>query len=148
MTRVLPPVYFLGALATAIAAHVLAPLGLLPIPWAWRFAGLLPIAAGVVLNLAADRELERLGTTVKPLQRSAALATGGVFRWSRNPMYLGMILIIAGTALVAGSISPWIAVAGLAIVLDRVFVVREEEMLEDAFGDAFERYSRRVRRWL
>lgn len=99
-----------------------------------------------MLNIAAGREFKRLRTTVKPLPRSSALATDGVFRWSRNPMYLGMVFIVAGVALLEGSISPWIVVVALAIVLDWVFVVREEEMLKDTFGDAFERYSRRVRR--
>jgi protein-S-isoprenylcysteine O-methyltransferase Ste14 len=63
-------------------------------------------------------------------------------------MYLGMVFIAAGTALLEGSISPWIAVAALATVLDRVFVVPEEKMLRETFGDAFQQYSQRVRRWL
>ena len=147
MTRVLPPIYFLLAVALTIAMHFLVPLAV-PIPFLWRFVGLLPITAGVVLNIAADRQFKRLGTTVKPLHRSSALATDGVFRWSRNPMYLGMVFIVAGIVLLEGSISPWIVVVALAITLDRVFVVPEEKMLKETFGDAFEQYSQRVRRWL
>jgi protein-S-isoprenylcysteine O-methyltransferase Ste14 len=147
MSRVLPPIYFIAAIALTILMHFLVPLAVL-IPLFWRVVGLIPIIAGVALNIAADRLFKRLGTTVKPLQRSSALATDGVFRWSRNPMYLGMVFIVAGTALLEGSISPWIAVAALAIVLDRVFVVPEEKMLRDTFGDAFQQYSQRVRRWL
>ncbi len=147
MTRVLPPTYFIAAIMLTIAVHFLVPLAL-PIPFPWRVVGLLPIAAGAVLNIAADRQFKRLGTTVKPLQRSTALATDGVFRWSRNPMYLGMVFIVAGIALLEGSISPWIVVAVLAIVLDRVFIAPEEKMLKETFGDAFEHYSHRVRRWL
>ncbi len=63
-------------------------------------------------------------------------------------MYLGMVFIVAGIALIEGSISPWLVVAALAIVLDRIFVVPEEKMLKETFGDAFEQYSRRVPRWL
>ncbi len=147
MTRVLPPVYLLTAVALMIAVHFLVPLAM-PIPFAWRLVGPLPIAIGVFLNIAADHQFKRLGTTVKPLQRSSALATDGVFRWSRNPMYLGMFFIVAGIALIEGSISPWLVVAALAIVLDRIFVVPEEKMLKETFGDAFEQYSRRVPRWL
>jgi protein-S-isoprenylcysteine O-methyltransferase Ste14 len=147
MTRVLPPVYFLAGIGLTIAAHFLVPLAV-PVPVAWRFAGLLPIAAGIALNIAADRQLKRLGTTVKPFQRSNALATNGVFQWSRNPMYLGMVLVVAGAAVLEGSISPWIAVAALAVLLDRVFVLREEKMLKETFGAAFEQYTQRVRRWL
>ncbi len=147
MTKLLPPVYFFAALAFTLLAHFIFPLGSL-IPSGWRFAGLLPIAAGIALNLAADRQFKLCGTTVKPLQRSSALVTDGVFGWSRNPMYLGMVLIVSGAALLEGSVSPWIAVVALAVLLDRIFIVREENMLGETFGAAFEDYRRRVRRWL
>jgi protein-S-isoprenylcysteine O-methyltransferase Ste14 len=147
MTKVMPPIYLLAALALTIAVHFVVPLAV-PIPFAWRFVGLLPIAIGTLLNIAADRRFKRIGTTVKPFLRSSALVTEGVFRWSRNPMYLGMIFIVVGVALLEGSISPWIVVAAFVIILDRVFVVREENMLRETFGEAFARYSKRVRRWL
>ncbi len=63
-------------------------------------------------------------------------------------MYLGMVLIVSGAALLEGSVSPWIAVVALAVLLDRIFIVREENMLGETFGAAFEDYRRRVRRWL
>jgi protein-S-isoprenylcysteine O-methyltransferase Ste14 len=147
MTKVMPPVYFFAAVVLTIAMHLVVPLAV-PIPLAWRFIGLLPIAAGVLLNIAADQQFKRHGTTVKPFQRSSALVTNGVFRLSRNPMYLGMVFIVAGIALLEGSISPWIVVAALAFVLDRVFIVPEEKMLKETFPDAFDKYSQRVRRWL
>jgi len=100
------------------------------------------------LNIAADRQFKRLGTTVKPLQRSSALATDGVFRWSRNPMYLGMVLIVPGVGLLEGTAIAWMAVAALAVILDQAFVRREERMLEETFGTEFEAYTRRTRRWL
>jgi protein-S-isoprenylcysteine O-methyltransferase Ste14 len=147
MTKVLPPVYFVAAIALIIAVHFLFPVAVF-IPYAWRFVGLLPVAAGIALNIAADHRLKQFNTTVKPFERSNALVTEGVFRWSRNPMYLGMILIVAGIALLEGSVAPWVIVAVLAVVLDRVFIVREEKMLQETFSAAFERYRQRVRRWL
>ncbi len=63
-------------------------------------------------------------------------------------MYLGMVLIVAGIAILVGTLSPWITVAGLAVLLDRVFVAPEEGMMERTFGDAFRQYKGRVRRWL
>jgi len=147
MTKLLPPAYFFSAIAFALLAHFLFPLGIL-IPFGWRFAGLLPVAAGIALNIAADRQFKRCGTTVKPLQRSSVLVIDGVFRLSRNPMYLGMVLIVSGVALFEGSVTPWIAVVALAVLLDRIFILREEKMLNETFGAAFEEYRRRVRRWL
>jgi protein-S-isoprenylcysteine O-methyltransferase Ste14 len=94
MLKLLPPAYLLAALAFAVLASFLFPLPVL-IPPAARIAGLLPVVAGIALNLAADRQFKRRATTVKPFQRSSALITDGVFRWSRNPMYLGMVMIVA-----------------------------------------------------
>jgi hypothetical protein len=101
MTKVLPPVYFLAAIALTVAAHFLFPVAVF-IPYAWRFVGLLPVAAGIALNIAADHQLKRFNTTVKPFERSNALITEGIFRWSRNPMYLGMVLIVGGIAVFEG----------------------------------------------
>ena len=144
---ILPPTYFFVAIILALAAHFLFPLAVI-IPDGWRFAGILPITAGIVLNIVADRQFKERGTEVKPFKRSSALVTDGVFRWSRNPMYLGMVLIVAGAALIEGTLSPWIATVALAVLLDRVFIVREEAMLEETFGAAFRQYRSRVRRWL
>lgn len=63
-------------------------------------------------------------------------------------MYLGMVAIVAGVALLEGSISPWIIVVVFAILLDRVFVAPEEKMLKATFGDAYGQCCQRVRRWL
>ncbi|MGO8952940.1 MAG: methyltransferase family protein [Rhodomicrobium sp.] len=147
MTKILPPTYFFASIALALAAHFLFPIATI-IPDGWSLAGLLPIAAGIALNVVADGQFKHWGTEVKPFKRSSALVTDGVFRWSRNPMYLGMVLIVAGVALLEGTLSPWIAPVALAVLLDRVFIVREERTLEETFGAAFQQYKRRVRRWL
>ena len=146
MTKLLPPSYFFAAIAFALAAHFLFPIAVI-IPGSLRLAGLLAIAAGIALNIVADRQFKDRGTEVKPFKRSTALVTDGVFRFSRNPMYLGMVLIISGVALLLATLSPWIAALALALLLDRAFIVREEAMLEETFGAAFEQYRRRVRRW-
>jgi len=146
MKRVLPPTYLLGAIAAAITLHFAAPVHtLLDLPWRW--AGVVPLLAGIMLNLLADRHFKKHDTTVKPFAPSDALVTDGVFRLTRNPMYLGMVLILLGIALLLGSTSPLLAVVVLAVLLDRVFITEEERMLEEVFGDAFRSYKARVRRW-
>lgn len=147
MKKTLPPTYFLGALVAVAALHIGWPIcQLLHFPW--RLLGLVPLAAGVILNLLADRRFKEHETTVKPFETSNALVTSGVFAVSRNPMYLGMSLILLGIALMLGSLSPFAAVIALPIAFDRAFITPEENMLEDAFGDDFRDYRRRVRRWI
>jgi protein-S-isoprenylcysteine O-methyltransferase Ste14 len=147
VTKILPPTYLLIAMVLMVAVHFVLPLWLV-IGSPWRFAGLLPLAAGVYLNLAADRQFKWHHTTVKPFERSTALVTDGVFAWTRNPMYLGMALILAGIAASLGSFSPWVIVVAFVILIDRAFIKREERKLDEGFGLAFRQYSSRVRRWL
>jgi protein-S-isoprenylcysteine O-methyltransferase Ste14 len=101
-----------------------------------------------VLNLLADRAFERHGTTVKPFEESSSLVTDGVFRITRNPMYLGMTLILLRIAMFLGSAAPFAIVVLLAVLLDRVFIVPEQRNLLDTFGTSFREYQGRVRRWI
>jgi protein-S-isoprenylcysteine O-methyltransferase Ste14 len=142
----LPPAGFLAALIAVAAASTL-PLGEWP-PAPWNFLGLVPLSAGFALAIAAEREFVRAGTPVRPFRQSTALVADGVFRLSRNPMYLGLIVALAGTALLLSS--PLALVAGPAYGwwVQRRFIAREERLLQDRFGDAYRVYCSRVRRWL
>ena len=138
--------YFFAALAAMVLLNLFLPLTVL-IPYPWNAAGLIPLAAGIALNLSADRALKRNGTTVRPFEPSTALVTTGVYKYSRNPMYLGMILTVAGAAFLLGALSPFIIVPAFAITMNRVFVVTEETMLAERFGDKWRVYKADVRRW-
>ena len=147
MKKLLPPSYFFAAILLAVLLHFLLPVyQLLTFPW--RLLGLAPLLAGIALNVLADQAFKKRGTTVKPFETSSALVTGGVFAITRNPMYLGMILILFGVAALLGSVTPFITVPLLAALLDRVFISPEERMLEDTFGESFRQYRKRVRRWI
>jgi protein-S-isoprenylcysteine O-methyltransferase Ste14 len=85
---ILPPTYMLIALLGMLVLHFTLPLAqIIPLPW--DLLGLIPLVAGIALNLLANRAFHRADTTVKPFQESKVLITDGVFRISRHPMYLG-----------------------------------------------------------
>jgi protein-S-isoprenylcysteine O-methyltransferase Ste14 len=112
-------------------------------------AGLLG-AVGVGIVVAGVVAFRRARTTVDPLhpERAALLVTGGVYRMTRNPMYLGMLLALGGTAVYIGN---WGALALLpcfVAVIARLQIVPEERWMQERFGDDFQAYRRRVRRWL
>ncbi|MGO8910713.1 MAG: methyltransferase family protein [Bradyrhizobium sp.] len=145
--RLLPPTYLCMAIAAMFAVHFLVPIArILSLPL--TLAGLAPLAAGVALNLAADRVFKERGTTVKPFERSTALVTTGVFALSRNPMYLGMVLILLGVAVLLGTATPFAVVGLFALWLDVRFIRAEERMLAETFGEDWLSYRSRVRRWL
>ena len=110
--------------------------------------GIIPLVIGMALNGVASHDFKKHKTTIKPFEKSTALVTKGVFNYTRNPFYLGMILIIFGIALLHGSITPFIIVPAFAILIERVFIVHEERILIETFGDQYNEYCDRVRRWI
>lgn len=119
------------------------------VPWGSTFlGGLLFFTAGAVLTLGALLEFRRSATTVIPRQAPSALITGGIFRWSRNPIYLADILILLAFALIWGKLLGFLLAPVLAVFLDRRFIRAEEMRLRAAFGDAFDRYAETTRRWI
>ncbi len=145
--RPLPPTYFLVAIIVMIAAHLLFPLVTL-ISTPWRYLGALPLLMGVVLNLCTDRLFKKYGTEVKPFRDSSALILEGSFRFSRNPMYVGALMILIGICLLLGSATPFAVVPIIFWLATVHFIVPEEGDLERQFGDNYLEYKRRVRRWL
>ena len=147
MKKVLPTTYFLLALVALPALHILWPIHRY---WEFpfRLAGLVPLVFGILLNLAADRQFKLHRTTVKPFEESSALVTTFPFSISRNPMYLGMTLALLGFALLFGTIASLVPVAAFAILMDGRFIRVEERMLASTFGNEWQRYCARVRRWL
>lgn len=145
--RVLPPVVLLGAVGLAAGLHLVVPLYQV-VPIFWRLCAAIPLLLGTALNLLADGKFKKVQTTVKPFEVSSVLVTQGVFGWTRNPMYLGMALIVFGIVLAMGSLSPMLVAVALPLVLECAFIVPEERMLEETFGEEFRAYRRRVRRWI
>ena len=141
-----PPVYLAGALVLMILLHLVAPLAKW-IAFPECLVGLFPLALGAGLNVWASEAFRKAKTTVKPAERSSRLVTHGAFRFMRHPMYVGMVLVLVGTAILLGSVSPWFVIVPFIGVM-RFFMVREEEQLETVFEGEYRDYRQRVRRWL
>ncbi len=84
----------------------------------------------------------------KPFEHSTHPITGGMYKVSRNPMYLGMVVILLGIAVLFGSISPFISIPVFIWLIQSNFIRLEEAALEETFGDEYREYKTRVRRWL
>jgi protein-S-isoprenylcysteine O-methyltransferase Ste14 len=113
-----------------------------------RFLGFLPIVISLVLTGAAAKTLARGGTTISPSGQPTALIDTGIFGVTRNPMYLGMALLLAGIALFFGSLMPFFAVLFFVVIVQQRFIRREEQRLQEAFGETFIDYCQRVNRWI
>jgi protein-S-isoprenylcysteine O-methyltransferase Ste14 len=112
------------------------------------YCGLLVVLAGLALVGSAFRLFRRAKTGVVPFSDATALVSGGPYRFTRNPMYLGMTLVLLGVALLLGSVTPLLAPVFFPIVITYRFILPEEEFLEAKLGAPYLALKGRVRRWL
>jgi protein-S-isoprenylcysteine O-methyltransferase Ste14 len=111
-------------------------------------AGVVVAAAGIVLAMWASRTFHRARTPVNPFKPSTALVREGPFRFSRNPMYVGMSILQVGLAIVVNSFWPILFLPISLVVLYWTVIRREERYLSTLFGPAYDEYRRQVRRFL
>jgi len=114
----------------------------------WTYSGIAVMLGGLVLASAARRMFLEVDTSVQLQGESHSLVTGGPFRFSRNPMYLGMLLWMVGLAILLGSLSAFFLPLVLFLVMNFVMIPMEEERMMEVCGDAYLDYKARVRRWL
>ncbi|MCG9730872.1 isoprenylcysteine carboxylmethyltransferase family protein [Shewanella sp. Isolate13] len=120
------------------------------LPWVQLMAILLLLALGVLCAFAGVISFNRAKTTVHPLkpETASALVTSGIYRFSRNPMYLGMAFTLCAWACYLGNIWSLVGVIGFLLYMYRFQIRPEERALERLFGQAFIDYKKRVRPWL
>jgi protein-S-isoprenylcysteine O-methyltransferase Ste14 len=144
-----PPLLFLGMLLLAWAIEA----------WAWRLSTGLPraarlavaallVVAGVALIVGAVRRFRAARTRHEPWKPTAAIVASGVYRHTRNPMYVGMTLIYLALALAFDTGVALLLLAPLLALVRWGVIAREERYLEAKFGDGYRAYTATVRRWL
>lgn len=105
------------------------------------------LGGAALLGMAADR-FRRKGTTVNPTKQPDQLVTDGLYRISRNPMYLGMLMILLGVPLVQASLLGLLSPILFFLWMDRTIIPREEQVIGRFFGEPYQRYKMMTRRWL
>ncbi len=113
-----------------------------------RIVSLPLIIGGLLLDGAAAGYFRRLGTAVEPWKPSTVLATDGLYRFSRNPIYLGFAITYIGLAIAMDSVLVLVLLIPCLIVVDSFVIRREERYLSAKFGADYDAYRARVRRWL
>lgn len=143
-----PPLLFLGCLLLGWGLGFLHPFGL-GLPQALRLGLAVGLGgAALCLGLWGLLTFKRQGTTPDPNGVASALLTTGPYRFTRNPLYLCLSATLSVFGLFLDSAWVLLLVPGLILLLDRLVIAREEVRLEAQFGEAYQAYRRRVRRWL
>ena len=145
----LPPLVFLGFLAAAAVLEAVVPLPVLAAHAFPRYlAGAVLAACGFVMIGMGMRRFVAAGTNIPPNLPTTALVVDGIYRRTRNPLYLGMTLVYLGLSVAARSFWAIGLVVPLLWIINTGVIVREERYLERKFGDAYRAYRARVRRWV
>jgi protein-S-isoprenylcysteine O-methyltransferase Ste14 len=119
---------------------------IVPQPYSWL--GLVLLVAGPVLALKEARHFAKVGTNIKPFIEPTLLVTDGLFKWTRNPMYLGLTLFLIGLAVILGTLWSFLGPIVFAVIADQWYIRLEERALQEKFGESYEAYRRNVRRWI
>ena len=145
-----PPILLVGFVLFGFALNALVPLG-------WPRGGLgnllaglgvFMIGIGLLIDIGTMRTLAAAKTTILPHQRSEHLVTKGIFRFSRNPIYLANVVLIAGIGLFVGNAWLLILAPVNGYATQKLAIEREEAHLEARFGKTYRDYKKAVNRWL
>lgn len=145
--RILPPVYLLAAMVVMIVLGIITPIGYW-LEFLWRYVGILFLLIGFLVIALSRKLFHRLGTPVPPGVQATVLVTKGIFQYTRNPMYLGGMVVLAGVAILLGSISPLIVIPFFVWIIQRKFILQEEKWMESWFGQSYLEYKKKTPRWL
>ena len=150
LVRTPPPLLFAAALAIALVIERKIPVGLLPAVLA-SYGGVLSavlLVGGGALAGSAATIFRLRHTTLSPAGEPSSLVVVGPFRWTRNPMYLSLTLVVLGAAAWGNTAWPVMLLPAPLLALEFAIIPFEERTLTDRFGDDYRAYCGRVRRWV
>jgi protein-S-isoprenylcysteine O-methyltransferase Ste14 len=130
-----------------ILLHFLAPIYQV-VDKPYTYIGILLIILGFLPNLYYGIYFRKIKTAIPAYKEPTKLVTSGFFKISRNPIYLGMIILLIGVAILLGSLSPFIIPLIFFILIKAFNISYEEKVLEKKFGKKYLDYKNKVRRWI
>jgi protein-S-isoprenylcysteine O-methyltransferase Ste14 len=142
-----PPLIYAVALILSLFLNNRVPLPLIP-GRTKTLLGTLLIGGSGTTGLLALREMRKVGTNVNPAQPTTALVTSGPYRFTRNPLYLTMMLVYMGVGVLFDSLWTLLLLPFVLLLMNRGVIEREEAYLEQKFGAQYRAYKANVRRWL
>ena len=144
---IFPPILFSGTLAAALLLSYLLPASVVPVQVALWSGAALFVVAFAMLRLAAQA-LRNHKTSINPKGATTTLVKTGIYRYTRNPIYLSFTLIYIAVLVMAHAWWGLLLLIPLLVVVQKGIIEREEQYLSRKFGEEYQNYQRNVRRWL
>lgn len=111
-------------------------------------AGLIVIILALYFIFAGSNKFNQAKTTHMTFGEPNVLVTDGIYKYTRNPMYLGFVMLLLGVAVILGSLTPFFVVLAFIVITDVCYIKYEEKVLANIFGEAYLAYCNKTRRWI
>jgi protein-S-isoprenylcysteine O-methyltransferase Ste14 len=146
-SRLYPPHYLLLSILSSVGID-----SLLQVPFVSSaialVGGLLFLLSGIVLAASAARLFSKAKTGIVPFSESTKLVVSGAYRFTRNPMYLGMFFCLIGVTLLVNNVLGLLVLLLFFFIIRQKFVLKEEVQMQETFGDDYAQFKARIRRWI
>jgi protein-S-isoprenylcysteine O-methyltransferase Ste14 len=145
--KIIPPVYLFAALLLMWLTHRYIPI----FQYVYEpvaYLGIIAVLFGITMAGISAGMFKRAGTGLEPFDEATVLVTSGFYRFSRNPMYMGMFLMLLGVAFLMGSIGALLPILIFILIIRNNFVLGEERFMQATFGQQYLQYKSEVRRWI
>ncbi|MWC30223.1 DUF1295 domain-containing protein [Paenibacillus sp. MMS18-CY102] len=145
--RLLPPQLFLIGAIGMLVMRLYCPYDIW-LPFPYNLAGILVVGSGLGMAIWGSRAFRRYNTNIHTFKEPGRLVVEGLFKYTRNPMYLGFLVALAGLFIVLGAVSPFVIVVLFLVITNQWYIKFEEHALADKFGQEYEAYKASTRRWI
>ena len=145
--NLLPPTFFIVCAVIMIIIGLTLPVKNI-ITFPYNLIGILVLILGIGLSVWGSNKFNQVGTNIQTFEEPDILITDGLFKYSRNPMYLGFLTGLLGLFIILGAVSPIILVFIFLIITDHWYIRFEEEMMVRKFGKKYINYQSVTRKWI
>ena len=147
MRRLIPPILFFLSVVVMMLLWFVFPLATF-LSYPFNLLGILLIILGIGVAKLGSDTFERAGTNIHTFKDPDVLITEGLYKISRNPMYLGFAVALIGVAITLGNVSSVAVVVAFIFITDRWYITFEEAAMQRRFGEQYANYKKHTRRWL
>ena len=147
MQKLIPPFLLLISALIMVILHFTVPYQIL-ISSPYNYFGIILIILGLAVAQKVRHDFAKIDTEIHTFKIPRQIVTNGLFKYSRNPIYLGFVAILIGLNIVLGSFTPFIIVLSFIFITDYWYIPFEEKNRKNQFGQEYEKYMKKVRRWI
>jgi protein-S-isoprenylcysteine O-methyltransferase Ste14 len=145
--RLSPDAWLMILIALSLTLHFYCPVAEV-IRFPVTMVGVFVSVAGLVVSTVANLSLLKHRTSTKPFEKPSELIETGIFKYSRNPVYVGMLLVLTGIDVYLGSLTALAVPLVFFLILNITIIPFEEQKLQEVFGERYTAYKKSVRRWI